>query len=183
MYIICASNHNFTHLYFCCTLQLSRKLVEANLPRVSSEFVDSITAKYTPRVYSDEIARESDELLKRLSMLCLAVERAQNEYKETAKNEIAGAIAAMKSDIASLENDLLDSGAILLTPSQVETMLAGVNMNLSEENVKGKDDVYCPPDTANTRYYLYGPYTMSTSEGNCTYYYINATALSTKSNM
>ena len=150
------------------------------IPSIPADYIESIVAhRSAPQVYSDQRVRTSDEMLEKLSMLYLAVERAESEIEQQKNNAVSQAIVEMKKDIAEIEEQILADGAIQLTEDQIKTIFADVNMG----NSSAKSGEYEPPDTDNTRYYLYGPYTISTDEGDCTYYYVTATALSTNSNM
>ena len=169
-----------------------QKLINSGLPSVSADIVNSIVSKKENSVkykeegvnsldnevtYSEENIRVADEILKQLGFLYLALEEAEKEYMSTNTGEIAMAIKDMEADIILLEKELEERGAIFLTPQQVEIMFAEVNTQVTRAGE------YEPPDTVNTRYALFWPFTMSTTQGSLKYYYVTATALSTNSNM
>lgn len=155
-------------------------LNQESIPSVSAELVESITSiRKAPQIFSDEVARSTDDMLEKLSVLYLAVERAENDLKDNNDIHLSKAIDEMKLDISLLGSDIIKNGAIELTADQVITMFDEVNTgSVSTLSVIGQ-----PKDTVNTKYFMYGPYTIATSAGNCTYYYVTATAMSTKSSM
>lgn len=150
------------------------------IPSISADYIESIVG-HCPKaqICSDEQVNASNKMLEKLSMLYLAVEQSENDLRRREDVVLSKAVSEMKKEIAELEKKILDDGAILLTDDQVKTMFADVNMG----NSHTRNGVYQPPDTENTTYYLYGPYTINTNAGACTYYYVSAIAQKAASNM
>ena len=151
-----------------------------SIPNVSDELIENITSKQkAPRIFTDEVARSTDVMLEKLSYLYLAVEKAEGNLKEKYDIQLSKAVDDMKYDIVTLEKEIAENGAIELTPEQVTTMFDGS----STQSAIQSTSVVKPIDTANTKYYLYGPYTIATNAGSCKYYYVTAIGMYTRSSM
>lgn len=157
-----------------------QKFYYSNLPKVSASFLEnSIPSNNCLSEYSGKNVQASDELIDELGALYLSLERLEDEYEKSPNTDVLNSILKMKSNIERLEEDILNTGAIELTQEQVNIMFSDVNMG----NEATRSGEYCPANTSNTRFYLYGPYTISTSNDSCKYYYVTATAISSSSSM
>ena len=156
------------------------KLINSDLPRISTDFINKITGDAVQNRSADALVstEEIDAMLNKLSSLHLDVERLKKEEAQLVVIDNSKRIKGLQSAIIKTETAIKNSGVIKLTPNQIQLLFSEAQTSISRNSTPT-----CPPDTSNTEYFLSGPYTINTSEGNCTYYYVTALPISSASNM
>ena len=146
-----------------------------------SLMLDELNHDFVPKEFDEEKEKRADEIFEQLSWLYINREECIEQYKETPTSAQLSLITQLNDSILRYETLIADMGITKLSQSQASLMM-------EDEADYASNSVVAPSSTANTNYYLHGPYEVDAiaydgEEVTVTYYYVTALANSTNSNM
>lgn len=160
--------------------EIEEQAIKENIPRLSSEFVDSLTSK-KGKFVQEKNEEYKNELLTKRTWLTLDLEKLEKEYKNNPNDEIGIQVTELKQKLEDVEHEIEELGLVTLTQEQIAAMFEEIG--LSSGTIARDSVPIGTVNTKNTKYTTDGPHTISTADGDCTYFCITATVNSTDSNM